>query len=129
MTDRPATAPLDTGDVMVPDAGSHTGGTSSAAEVEHVRATRVFSQSVVISGIRCLLAYIVFPWVLPFLGVARNAAPAIGITISLVAIGFNVASIRRFWGADHRWKWWISAINVSVICLLVVLLVHDVGQL
>lgn len=92
-------------------------------------ATRAFSLSVVVSGVRCLLAYIVFPWVLPALGLAQGTGPAIGIVVGVVAIGFNVASIRRFWAADHRWKRPITALNSAVIVLLLVLLVVDVAEL
>lgn len=90
-------------------------------------AARMFSTSVMISGIRCVLAYVVFPWILPIFGLTDWLGPWIGIVISLVAIGFNVASIRRFWRADHPWKWAISTINVSVIGLLSVLLVMDLS--
>ncbi len=88
-------------------------------------AARMFSTSVMISGIRCTLAYVVFPWILPIFGLADWLGPWVGIAISLIAIGFNVASIRRFWRADHPWKWPVSSINVAVICLLTVLLVQD----
>jgi hypothetical protein len=91
--------------------------------------TRAFSQSVVISGIRCMLAYVVFPWILPLLGVAKGVGPWIGIVVGVVAIGFNIASIRRFQMADHRWKWPITAINSSVIVLLLILLVEDVASI
>lgn len=94
---------------------------------EQESAARVFSTSVLISGIRCVLAYVVFPWILPLFGLTDWLGPWIGITISIVAIGFNVASIRRFWRADHPWKWAISAINVSVIGLLSILLVVDLS--
>ena len=83
-------------------------------------AARLFSRSIVISGTRCLLAYVVFPWILPLLGVAKGVGPVIGIVISLVAIGFNVASIRRFWISGHRWRYAIAALNSSVIVLLTI---------
>ena len=91
--------------------------------------TRTFSQSVVISGIRCVLAYVIFPWVLPALGIASGVGPWIGLVVGTVAIGFNIASIRRFWAADHRWKWPITVINLSVIGLLLALLVIDLSSL
>lgn len=91
--------------------------------------TRVFSTSILISGIRCVLAYVVFPWVLPAAGVAGGIGPGIGIVVGSVAIAFNVLSIRRFWLADHRWKWPITALNGAVIALLSVLLVLDLGDL
>jgi heme O synthase-like polyprenyltransferase len=90
---------------------------------------RGFSISMVVSGIRCTLAYVVFPWVLPILGLTGAVGPIIGIVVSLVAIGFNVASIRRFWRADHRWKWPVTALSTGIIGLLLVLLVRDVLEL
>ncbi len=88
-------------------------------------ATRAFSLSVVISGVRCLLTYILFPWVLPAVGIASGVGPGIGLVVGTVAIGFNVASIRRFWLSDHKWKWPITALNTGVIILLVVLIAID----
>ncbi len=89
----------------------------------------MFSTSILLSGIRCIVAYIVFPWLLPALGLARGVGPGIGVVIGLVAIAFNVASIRRFHASDHHWKWPITALNVTVIAMLGVLLVMDVADL
>lgn len=100
-----------------------------AAATTEDPAARVFSTSVVISGVRCLLAYIVFPWLLPALGAARGTGPGVGLVVGAVAIGFNVASIRRFWASEHRWKWHITVLNCAVIVLLVVLAVQDVSDL
>lgn len=89
----------------------------------------VFSTSILVSGVRCLLTYIVFPWALPLFGLAGGVGPALGITIGTVAIGFNIASIRRFWMDDHRWKIPITVINVSVIILLSILIGLDIAEL
>lgn len=83
----------------------------------------------VVSGIRCLLTYVLFPWLLPALGVATSIGPAIGLPIAVVAIYFNVTSILRFKSAGHRLKWLIIPINVSVIALLVVLMGLDIADL
>lgn len=91
--------------------------------------TRVFSTSIFISAIRCTLAYVVFPWLLPAFGLAGGVGPGVGLAVGLVAIGFNVLSIRRFWRADHPWKWHISALNCVVIVMLSVLAVIDLGDL
>ncbi|MEQ8719393.1 MAG: hypothetical protein RIE08_17430 [Acidimicrobiales bacterium] len=88
----------------------------------------VFSTSILVSGVRCLLSYIVFPWALPLLGLAGGVGPALGIAIGTVAIGFNIASIRRFWMNDHRWKIPITVINVSVIILLCILIGLDIAE-
>lgn len=92
-------------------------------------AERAFSLSILISAVRCTLTYVVFPWVLPLLGIAGGVGPGIGLAIGAIAIVSNVMSIRRFWAADHRWKIPISLLNGSVIVLLVILVVVDLGDL
>tara|TARA_Y100001947_G_scaffold148787_1_gene146301 strand:- start:559 stop:882 length:324 start_codon:yes stop_codon:yes gene_type:complete len=92
-------------------------------------ATRTFSISMVVSGIRCVLAYVVFPWLLPVLGVTGGVGPGVGLAIGTVAIGFNGWSIVRFWRADHRLKRIVVPINVAVIVLLLVLVSFDVADL
>ncbi len=101
--------------------------TGAAAEADP--ATRAFSLSILISGVRCVLTYVVFPWILPIMGFAGGVGPVIGLAVGTIAIGFNLASIRRFWVSDHRWKWPITALNTSVILLLVVLIGLDLAEL
>jgi hypothetical protein len=92
-------------------------------------AHRVFSTSLLISATRCLLTYVVFPFVAPALGFATGVGPVVGIVIGVVAIFFNVLSIRRFHRAGHRHRWIATYVSVAVIGLLVVLLVEDVVHL
>ena len=102
-----------------------TGEEEPGEEHGEPEAERVFSKSVVISGIRCLLTYVIFPFVAPLIGLTANTGAAVGVIIGVVAIVFNVLSIRRFFKADHPYKWWASGLNVAVIVLLVVLFILD----
>jgi amino acid transporter len=90
-------------------------------------AQRIFSWSIVISGIRCLIAYILLPFFLPFLGLSPSVGPWLGIVIGLVAIAANVFSIRRFARSTHRLRKLVIGINIAVIGLLLVLLVMDLN--
>ncbi len=92
-------------------------------------ANRAFSTSILVSAVRCTLAYVVFPWMLPLFGLAGGVGPGIGLAVGIIAIGFNVASIRRFHRSDHHWKWPITALNCTVITLLSVLAVMDLSDL
>jgi hypothetical protein len=92
-------------------------------------AARAVSASVVISGTRCLLTYVVFPWLLPVLGLAAGVGSAIGLTVGVVAIASNVVSIRRMWRTDFRYKRPVTVVNVAIIGMLVVLIGLDLAAL
>ena len=92
-------------------------------------AARLFSLSIVISGTRCLLTYIVFPWVLPVLGIAGGVGPAVGVVVGVVAIAFNVLSIRRWRASGHAWRVPLMTLNSVVIVFLLVLVALDVSEL
>jgi hypothetical protein len=111
---------------LAPTASPPTGSPSaSRRESPEDAAARVFSTSILISATRCVLTYVVFPWLLPLVGIAGGVGPVLGVTIGVVAIGFNVASIRRFHRAGHRYRWPISALNGAVIVLLSVAVAQD----
>lgn len=85
-------------------------------------AQRLFSKSILLSATRCLLTYVAFP----FVGVADVfLKAAIGIPIGVLALVFDVVGIRRFFVADHRWRWPITALYLGVMILVVILVVHD----
>lgn len=106
----------------------HAISTASPPVVTEDAAARAFSTSILVSATRCLLAYIVFPWLLPLLGATSGVGPGLGLAIGILAIGFNVASIRRFHRSGHRWRWAITALNASVIVLLAVLVASDLAD-
>ena len=91
-------------------------------------ARKAFQTSLLVATVRCLLMYIVFPFVLPAIGVARGVGPAIGLAINLVAMVCIVMSMRRFWRADHPKRWWYGALGGTVLVFLVVLAVQDLAS-
>lgn len=108
---------------------TRTPSSSSTATTTADDAQRGFSRSIVVSGIRCVLTYVVLPFVTPFLGFAPGTGPVIGLVIGTVALAANVLSIRRFWRADHRWKKPVTALHLGVIVLLLILMYLDVAAL
>lgn len=88
-------------------------------------AQRAFSMAMVLSGIRCIVAYILLPFAIPFLGLAPGVGPWLGVALGGIAIGANVFSIRRFARSSHRLRKLVIAINVTVIVILTVLLAFD----
>ena len=90
---------------------------------------RAFSQSVLVSGIRCTLTYVIFPFIAPIVGIASGIGSTVGLIIGTIAIVSNVYSIRRFWRADHKWKWPVSTLNAGIIVLLIILMAVDANDL
>lgn len=109
-------------------ADTDTTSPTTPADVAH-SAQNLFSVSMVISGIRCVIAYVLLPFVTPFLGLAPGVGPGLGIIIGLVALGANFYSLNRFWRLRHRWRKPITVLHVAVIGLLLVLLFQDLSEM
>jgi ABC-type iron transport system FetAB permease component len=96
------------------------GKTATAAE-----ARTAFQKSLLVSTARCLLMYIIFPFVLPAVGIARGVGPWVGLVIGVLAIISIVFSIRRFWRADHSKRWHYTIFGSAIIGFLIYLAVKD----
>jgi hypothetical protein len=90
---------------------------------------RAFSISMVISGLRCTLTYVILPFAIPVLGLAPGVGPTLGLALGSVAIVANVVSLRRFWRSGHRLRKPMTVVHVGVIVLLVILIVLDLREL
>ena len=97
--------------------------------VDSAAAQRAFSRSVWISASRCLLTYIVLPILGPVVGFSGRVGPVLGLVVGAVSRVAVVASIRRFFAADHRWRWHYTAIGGSVLSLLTVQSAIDIAEL
>jgi hypothetical protein len=78
--------------------------------VEHATAAdarKAMQTSVLVSAVRCLLTYIVLPFVLPFLGLAAGVGPAI-------------------WRVDHRARWGYTAFGTAMMLFLVAMSIRDI---
>lgn len=115
---------MDLASAAASDIASQNATSTSLGEVE-----RAFNLSMFVSGIRCILAYVVLPFVTPLIGLAPGIGPALGIPIAVVAIGANVISLRRFWRVKHPWRKPVTVLHVGVIGFLLVLIAVDVADL
>lgn len=89
---------------------------------------RSFQRSMCISAVRCTLTYVVFPIILPGISFLKGVGPIVGIFIGTFALVCDTFTIRRFFAVDHKYRWYFSAIAFSIMCLLSVLLVQDIGH-
>lgn len=94
-----------------------------------VAAQSLFGKSIVISGIRCLITYVLIPLAGPVLGLTGSVGPTLGLVVGTISIVAIVISIRRFFAAHHRWRWHYTAVGVGIIVLLLYQTVVDIGTL
>ncbi len=87
---------------------------------------KAFRRSMMISALRCTLTYVIFPFLLPMVSFAAGVGPALGIIVGVVAMTCDVYTIRRFFQADHRFRWPVSLVAFGIMSLLAVLLVQDI---
>lgn len=106
-----------------------TRATTTAGAGGRAEAERTFSRSLVISGIRCTLTYVLIPFVFPIVGWGTGAGPWIGLPIGVAAIIANVVAIRRLHRADHRLKWPMTVLSSGIVVLLVILVVVDTAEI
>lgn len=97
---------------------------SSAASAQNV-----FSASIAVSAVRCLLTYVALPLLAPVLNLTGGVGPVLGLVVGTVSMVAIVASMRRFWAADHHWRWRYGAIGGAVLLLLAAGAVDDVATL
>ncbi|GAA4894128.1 hypothetical protein GCM10025789_09150 [Tessaracoccus lubricantis] len=98
---------------------------TSSSEAAH----RAFRVSVVISGVRCLITYLLVPVLVPMLSLAGWVAAPIGIVLCVYAVINGVVSMRRFWGSDHRQRWMYTIFMAVVFVVLGIAMVSDISRL
>lgn len=112
---------------LVPRQAIATTSSSSRPVSSPVRedTSRPFETPLLVAGVRCILRYIVLPFVLPLLGVATDAAlgivtgAALGILLLLdvIAAISIVATLRSLWRRQHprRWQYLLVALALAVL--------------
>lgn len=99
-----------------------------SARVER-EAHRGFRVSMAVSGVRCLITYLLVPILVPILGFAGVFAAPVGILLCLVAGVNGVVSVRRFWIGDHRSRWMYTWFIAVVFVILAVAMATDISRM
>ena len=97
-----------------------------AAPATAADARKALQTSVMVSAVRCILTYIVLPFILPILGLAAGVGPLIGAAIGIIAAVCIVSSMRRFWRVDHRARWGYTAFGTVMMLFLVAMSIRDI---
>ncbi len=100
-----------------------------APKVSILGAESAFQKSIAISAIRCLITYIALPLLRPVVDLSGGVGPVLGLVVGTVSMVAIVFAARRFFAADHKWRWGYGAIGGSILVLLTWQAVVDVRAL
>jgi uncharacterized membrane protein YozB (DUF420 family) len=82
--------------------------------------------SLAFSAVRCILQYIILPFLLPIIGLAASWALGLTMVINVIAIIALVTSLRRMWRTNYSHRWRYMALAAPAFILLVSFLVLDI---
>jgi ABC-type iron transport system FetAB permease component len=100
---------------------------AEGATPDSTRAERAFGLSLVFSAVRCILQYVILPFVLPVFGFAADAAVPVVLAINLMAIVAILYSVRRMWRIDYKYKWQYLLVGAAALLILFVFLYADLN--
>ncbi len=92
-------------------------------------AHKAFRYSLVISGIRCIITYLLVPILVPILSFAGWVATPLSIALSVYALVNGVISVRRFWQADHKQRWMYTGFMAIVFVVIAIALTTDITRI
>ncbi len=93
------------------------------------RAENALTISLLFSGLRCILQYVLLPFLLPIIGVAADATVPILLLINLIAIVSIFLSLRRFWTIAYKHRWSYLLVALAALTLLIAFTAYDIAQL
>ena len=99
--------------------------------------SRPFETPLFLAGVRCVLRYIVLPFLLPLAGVATGASLgvvtgavlALLLIVDVIAVGAIVATLRRLWRVQHPRRWRYLPLALAFTLLVAVFFANDVRLL
>lgn len=92
-------------------------------------AQRAFQTSLVVSGVRCIITYLLVPIVIPAVSVAGLLVAPLSIALCVFAAVSGTISLRRFWRSNHRGRWMYTGFMMFVYLVLAFAIVTDILKL
>ncbi len=98
-----------------------------AAPTDESDAQRAFNFSLIFTGVRCILQYVVLPFILPVVGIAADTALPLLLAINIFAVISMLFSVRRFWQINYRYKWQYFIMALVILAALTAFIAEDFG--
>lgn len=85
-----------------------------------IEARSAFTGSIILTGIRCALTYLVIPIAGPTVGIVGSGGHLLGAIVSVAALLTSTTSMRKFWIANHKYRWHYTAFAAVIITYMIV---------
>lgn len=100
-----------------------------SADADSAPAERAFGLSLAISGLRCILQYVVLPVVLPLISLTGGFSLAIVLVLDLLALTLLISSLRYFWRIRHPRRFDMLPLAGVIILLVLGSLSFDIWNI
>ncbi len=100
-----------------------------APKVSIFEAQNAFSRSIAISATRCLVTYVAIPLVAPVVDLTGTAGPILGLVLGVISMVAIFFAARRFFAADHKYRWAYAGVGAAIYVMLVIGFVLDMHHL
>ena len=92
-------------------------------------ARRSTTTAIVVSGVRCIITYLLIPALAPLFGLLDAFDAPLSLALTSLAVVLAIVGLRRFWIADHQARWAYTAFIALVLVFLLVTMVLDVSSI
>jgi len=92
-------------------------------------AQQAFSTSIAISALRCLVTYVALPLMAPIVDLTGDVGGIVGLVLSIVSMTAIFFAARRFFAADHKYRWAYAGVGAAIYVMLIVGIVFDIRHL
>lgn len=92
-------------------------------------AENTFMASMLFAGVRCILEYVVLPFLLPLLNLSDSIAVPLVMGVNIVAFVALIASVRKFYAINYKHKHLYLAVAVVGGVVLSIFLIGNVRTL
>lgn len=95
--------------------------TQEVGEEQVTSGAEAVQLGLLLSGIRCLITYVLLPGAAAATGAAHSTA-RLAVGLQVLGAGFAVYGSIRLWRTRHPWRWAYSALTVVILGMAVVAL-------
>ncbi len=93
------------------------------------QAERALTFGLLLSALRCTVQYILLPFVLPWIGLAKTIPPWLMLVLGGIALASLTRNVRYLWRLHHARRWSYLGLASVVAAALLLFMVMDLRTL